>query len=155
MSAEENKALIGRLLQRVRGGWGPDVIEEFFAPSYRRYLNPTTPPLTREGQRDRANRLREAFPDATVTLEDILAEGDRVAYRLTITGAHQAVFQGIPPTGKHVTVSFTAIVRIADGRLIEEWGGLDLFDLRQQLQTDAAPSPDNKHGLRSDAEQRV
>jgi hypothetical protein len=40
MSAEENKALIGRLLQGVRGGWAPDVIEEFFAPSYRRYLNP-------------------------------------------------------------------------------------------------------------------
>jgi hypothetical protein len=90
-----------------------------------------------------------------VTLEDILAEDDRVAYRLTITGAHQAVFQGIPPTGKHVTVSFTTIVRIADGRLIEEWGGLDLFDLWQQLQTGAAPSPDIKHSLRSDAEQTV
>lgn len=88
-------------------------------------------------------------------LEDIFAEGDRVAYRLTISGVHHAVFQGIPPTGKHVTASFTAIVRIADGRLIEEWGGLDLFDLRQQLQAAAAPSPDNKHGLRSDAEQRV
>jgi predicted ester cyclase len=116
MSAEENKALVRRLLERVRGGWGPDVIEEFFAPSYRRYLNPTTPPLTREGQRDRSNRLRAAFPDATVTLEDILAEGDRVAYRLTIRGTHRDAFQGIPPTGKDVTVSFTAIVRIEDRR---------------------------------------
>ena len=146
MSAEENKALVRRLLESVRGGWTPDVIEQFFAPSYRRYLNPTTPPLTREGQRDRANRLRAAFPDATATLEDILAEGDRVAYRLTIRGTHRHAFQGIPPTGKHVTVSFTAIVRIEDGRLVEEWGGLDLFDLRQQLQTTAAPGPTSKHG---------
>jgi predicted ester cyclase len=155
MSAEENKALVRRLLERVRGGWGADVIQEFFAPSYRRYLNPTTPPLTREGQRDRANRLRAAFPDATVTLEDIFAEGDRVAYRLTIRGTHRDAFQGIPPTGKDVTVSFTAIVRIEDRRLVEEWGGLDLFDLRQQLQTDAATGPASKHGHGSDAEQRV
>src|SRR4029453_15364075 len=111
MSAEENKALIGRLLERVRGGWTPDVIEEFFAPTYRRYLNPTTPPLTREGQGDRPNLLRAAFPDPTVTLEDTPAEGDRVAYRLTIPGPHRAVFQGIPPSGKPIAVSFTAIVR--------------------------------------------
>jgi predicted ester cyclase len=133
MSGEENKALVRRLLETVRDGWSPAVIEEFFAPRYRRHLTPTTAPLTREGQRERANRLGAAFPDATVTLEDILAEGDRVAYRLTIRGTHQGVFQGIAPTGKRVTVSFTAIVRIGGGQLVEEWGGLDLFDLRQQL----------------------
>jgi hypothetical protein len=54
-----------------------------------------------------------------------------------------------------VTVSFTAIVRIEDRRLVEEWGGLDLFDLRQQLQTAAAPGPAGKHGHGSDAGQRV
>jgi predicted ester cyclase len=145
MSAVENKALVRRLLERVRNGWSPGVIEEFFAPSYRRYLNPTTAPLTRDGQRVRANRLRGAFPDATATLEDLLAEGDRVAYRLTIRGTHQGAFQGIPPTGKHVTISFTAIVRIEDGRLVEEWGGLDLFDLRQQIEAVTA-GPDSKHG---------
>jgi predicted ester cyclase len=146
MQAEENKALVRRLLEKVRDGWSPAVIEEFFAPSYRRHLNPTTVPLTPEGQRVRANRLREAFPDATVTLEDILAEGHRVAYRLTIRGTHHAAFQGIPPTGKHVTVSFTAIVRIEDGKLVEEWGGLDLFDLRRQLQAEVTASPDSSHG---------
>ena len=119
MTAETNKALVRRLLERVRGGWTPDVIEEFFAAGYRRYLNPTTPPLTREGQRDRANRLRAAFPDGTATLEDMIAEGDRVAFRLTIRGTHRAAFQGIPPTGTRVTISFTAIVRIEDGKLDE------------------------------------
>jgi predicted ester cyclase len=155
MSAEENKALVRRLLERVRDGWSPAVIEEFFAPSYARHLNPTTAPLSPEGQRTRANRLRAAFPDATVTLEDIFAEGDRVAYRLTIRGTHQGAFQGIPPTGKHVTVSFTAIVRIEDGRLVEEWGGLDLFDLRRQLEAAVTTGPDSKDGQGSDAEQRV
>jgi len=146
MSVEENKALVRRLLERVRDGWSPAVIEEFFAPSYRRHLNPTTAPLTPLGQQARANRLRAAFPDATATLEDIFAEGDRVAYRLTIRGTHQGAFQGIAPTGKHVTVSFTAIVRIQGGRLVEEWGGLDLFDLRQQLEAVPTAGADNKHG---------
>ncbi len=155
MSAEENKALVRRLLERVRSGWSPGVIEEFFAPSHRRYLNPTTPPLAPDEQRARANRLRAAFPDLTATLEDILAEGDRVAYRLTIRGTHQGAFQGIAPTGKRVTVSFTAIVRIEDGRLVEEWGGLDLFDLRQQIEAVVSAGPDSKHGRDSDAEPRV
>jgi steroid delta-isomerase-like uncharacterized protein len=139
MSAEENKTLVRRLLERLRDGWSPEVIEEFFAPDYKRHLNPTTAPLTRVEQRARANKLRAAFPDATATLEDILAEGDRVAYRLTIRGTHRDAFRGIPPTGKHVTVSFTAIVRIEDGRLVEEWGGLDLFDLRRQIEPTADP----------------
>jgi predicted ester cyclase len=155
MSAEKNKALVRRLLERLRNGWTPAVIEEFFAPSYRRHLTPTTAPLTREGQRERANRLRAAFPDATVTLEDIYAQGDRVAYRLIIRGTHQGAFQGIPPTGKTVTVSFTAIVRIEDGRLVEEWGGLDLFDLRQQLEAGVTAGPDSEQGQASDAKPRV
>jgi predicted ester cyclase len=58
-------------------------------------------------------------------------------YRLTIRGTHRAEFQGIPATGRHVTVSFLGIVRIAEGKLVEEWGGLDLFDLRTQLQAPA------------------
>jgi len=134
MSADDNRALVRRLLERVAKGWTPDVIEEFFAPDYRRYLNPHTPPLTRESQRERASRLRAAFPDATATLEDIVAAGDRVVYRLTIRGTHRTEFQGIPATGRPVTVSFLGIVRIAEGKLVEEWGGLDLFDLRTQLQ---------------------
>src|SRR5262245_31343077 len=116
MTAEANKALVRRLLETVRNGWSAEVIQEFYAPGYRRYLNPTTPPLTAEGHRARADRLGAAFPDAIVTLEDIFAEGDRVAFRLTIRGTHQGVFQRIPPTGRRVTVSFTAIVRIENGK---------------------------------------
>lgn len=144
MSAEENKALVRRLLERLRGGWSPGVMEEFFAPGYRRYLNPMMPPLTPDEQRARASRLRAAFPDLTATLEDLLAEGDRVAYRLTIRGTHQAAFQGILPTGRRVTVAFTAIVRVEDGKLVEEWGGLDLFDLRRQIEAVVTAGPDGR-----------
>jgi len=130
----DNKALVRRFLERVRDGWSDEVMKEFFAPHYRRYLNPTTEPLTPAGQQARAGLLRQALPDATVTLEDIVAEGDRVVYRMTIRGTHRGQFREIPPTGRRVTVSFLGIVRIADGKFVEEWGGLDLYDLRWQLQ---------------------
>ncbi|MGH7304135.1 MAG: ester cyclase [Candidatus Rokuibacteriota bacterium] len=81
----------------------------------------------------RATRLRVAFPDAEATLEDIFAEGDRVAYRLTIRGTHTGEFLGVPASGRSVAVSFIAIVRIADGKLVEEWGGLDQPDLIRQM----------------------
>ena len=91
------------------------------------------PPLTREEQQQRATRLRVAFPDAQATLEDIFAEGDRVAYRLTIHGTHTGEFLGVAASGRPVAVSFIAIVRIADGKLVEEWGGLDQPDLIRQM----------------------
>jgi steroid delta-isomerase-like uncharacterized protein len=133
MSETENKALGRRLLGELRDGWHPATIEKYFAPGYRRHLNATSTPLTREEQRQRATRLRVAFPDAEATLDDTFAEGDRVAYRLTILGTHTAEFLGVPASGRPVAVSFIAIVRIADGKLVEEWGGLDQPDLIRQM----------------------
>lgn len=63
---------------------------------------------------------------------------------LTIRGTHQAAFQGILPTGRRVTVAFTAIVRVEDGKLVEEWGGLDLFDLRRQIEAVVTAGPDGR-----------
>ena len=133
MSEADNRALVRRLLEEVRDGWRASTIETLFAPDYRRHLTATTPPLTREEQRERAERLRTAFPDAQATLEDIVAEGDRVAYRLTIRGTQTGDFLGVPATGRRVAVTFLAIVRIRDGRFVEEWGGLDQVDLLRQL----------------------
>ena len=141
MPVEENKALVRRVLAEVRHGWTAAVIEQFFSPDYRRHLTPTGPHLTREEQRERASRLRAAFPDAEATMEDILAEGDRVAYRLTIRGTHRAPFLGIAPTGRRVAVSLTAIVRVEHGKLAEEWGGLDQADLLRQLGSPGEPLP--------------
>ena len=141
MSTEANKALIRRILAEVRDGWTQAAIDRFFTPDYRRHLAPTGPHLTREEQRARASRLRVAFPDADAALEDIVAEGDRVAYRLTIRGTHRGSFLGVAPTGRRVMVSFFAIVRIEDGKLAEEWGGLDQADLLRQLREPSETPP--------------
>jgi steroid delta-isomerase-like uncharacterized protein len=138
MSEADNKALVRRLLEELRDGWHLATVEKYYAPDYRRHNTATSTPLTREEQRQRASRLRAAFTDAQVTLEDIIAEGDRVAYRLTIRGTHTGEFLGVPASGRRVAVSFFAIVRIADGKLVEEWGGLDQPDLIRQMR--GAPS---------------
>ena len=141
MSADDNKALVRRVLAEVRDGWTQAVIDQFFAPAYRRHLTPSGPHLTREEQLERASRLRVAFPDADSVLEDIVAEGDRVAYRLTIRGTHRGSFLGVAATGRRVMMSLFAIVRVENGRLAEEWGGLDQVDLLRQLrESSEAPS---------------
>src|SRR4029434_284444 len=104
MSETENKALGRRLLGELRDGWHPATIEKYFAPGYRRHLTATSTPLTREEQRQRATSLGVAFQDARATLEDIFAEGDRVAYRLTIRGTHTGEFLGVAASGRPVAV---------------------------------------------------
>ena len=135
MSAEANKAIVRRFLDSIRDRdkWDDSVLAEFFAPTYRRHLTPTAPPLTAQEHRERVMRLRAAFPDARATLEDIFAESDLVGYRLTIRGTHRATFLGIPATHNVVSVSFLAIVKLENGRFTEEWGGLDQTDLLRQL----------------------
>ena len=77
--------------------------------------------------------LYAAFPDATVTIEKMVAEGDMVAFRVTFKGTHQSEFIDITPTGKKVEVANTHIFRIADGRVAEGWSTVEFTLLMQQL----------------------
>ena len=133
MTAEGNAALVRRFVEQLHHGWTADLMREFYATDYRRHLNPSAAPLTPEAQCERGMRFRTAFPDAHATLDDVVADAERVAFRMTIRGTHQGEFQGIAPTGTRVAVSFIAVVHIRDDKFVEEWGGLDVFDLLQQL----------------------
>ena len=78
-------------------------------------------------------RLLRAFPDLHVTVEDMIAEADKVVARDTVTGTHQGDYMGIPPTGKPVAYNEIFIVRIADGRIAETWGIVDVLSQMRQL----------------------
>ena len=80
-----------------------------------------------------------AFPDLHVTIEDVVAEGDRVVVRTTYTGTHQADLQGIPATGKTVSESAITIFRLANGKIAEGWLVADNLGLMQQLGVIPAP----------------
>jgi predicted ester cyclase len=122
-----------RYVEEVWNAANPAGVELFVDPRYWRHTSPTAPPLDVPGQIERLKGFRKAFPDVTITVEDILAEGDLVAFRSTMRGTHSGEFLGIPPTGKAITVGLVDVIRVADGKFMEQWGGPDLFDLLRQL----------------------
>lgn len=75
----------------------------------------------------------KAFPDFNAEVEDLIAEGDRVVSRATVSGTHKDELMGIAPTGKHVTVKVICITRFADNKIIEDWELVDMFGMLQQL----------------------
>ena len=77
--------------------------------------------------------LLGAFPDLHVAIEDVLAEGDKVVYRNTVTGTHQGEYRGLPPTGRSVRYAEIFIFRFADGLIAEIWGVVDVFGQLRQL----------------------
>jgi steroid delta-isomerase-like uncharacterized protein len=77
--------------------------------------------------------LLRAFPDLHVAVEDVIAEGDKVVCRDTVTGTHQGEYRGLPPTGKSVTYNEIFIFRFVNGRIAETWGVVDVFSQMRQL----------------------
>jgi steroid delta-isomerase-like uncharacterized protein len=77
--------------------------------------------------------LLRAFPDLHVAIEDLIAEGDKVVARNTVTGTHQGEYHGVPPTGKSVTYHEIFILRFAGGQIAEIWGVVDVYSQLRQL----------------------
>jgi steroid delta-isomerase-like uncharacterized protein len=84
-------------------------------------------------------RLLRAYPDLHITIEDLIAEGDKVVSRNTVSGTHQGEYMGIPPTGNSVTYNEVIITRFADGRIIETWAVVDVLAQMRQLGVIPAP----------------
>jgi steroid delta-isomerase-like uncharacterized protein len=132
MSTEQNKALIRRQakflaardLDAVIAEISPDIVDHELPPGM---------PAGVEGFRQFFTMVFAAFPDLASELEEILAEGDKVATRITLRGTHSGVFLGIPATGKKATWSIMDMYRIADGKVAEHWGLGDQLGLMQQL----------------------
>ncbi len=139
MSTEENKALYRRyyeaLSQRDYAR-----LDDLIAPTFV-YHAPGIPDLPPgpEAFKQLVSGYVAAFPDMRLTIEDVIAEGDKVAARLTYRGTHQGEFQGIASTGKQIRMSSIDVVRIAGGKIAEEWESPDFLGLLQQL--GAIPTP--------------
>ncbi len=132
MSVEQNKALDRRYVEEVLDKGNLAVIDEIMAPNYVGHV-PGFPPSDREGDKQLIAMFRAAFPDLHFTLEDQIGEGDKVVHRLTARGTHKGEFQGIPPTGKQVTVTGININYFVEGKVVESWGIIDMVGLMQQL----------------------
>jgi len=127
--AENPKAAIEQTMRKVR--------EEIYAPDFVVHTPGVDMPLESYMQYSIA-RL-DAFPDWNCTIEDMVAEGDKVVARMTYRGTHKGEFQGIPATGKEIEVGGVAITCLTGGKFIEGWGYYDRLGMMQQL--GVVPSP--------------
>ncbi|HKY54458.1 MAG TPA: ester cyclase [Anaerolineales bacterium] len=132
MSTEENKNLVRRIFEEGLNQNKPLVFDELIAPSYVNHDFPAPSPGL-EGFKMVIGVFRAAFPDMHVTLEEELAEGDKVITRGYFTGTHKGDFQGIPPTGKQIKVKYIDVWRVENGKLVENWVQMDQLGLMQQL----------------------
>ncbi|MBV9228271.1 MAG: ester cyclase [Chloroflexi bacterium] len=132
MLVEDNKVLNRRVIKEAINQRNQAVFDEVFAPDF--VWHTTSKTLQgREAVTKFLSMFFTAFPDGHFTIEDTVAEADTVVTRMTFRGTHKGAFIGIPPTGKPVQASEIAILRIANGKAVEQWTILDMLGLVQQL----------------------
>ena len=132
MSTEENKALARRGFEEVWNQKNLAIADELGVTDYVIH----NPPLSTHGleqYKQLVTMYFSAFPDLHITIEDQIAEGDKVVTRWTARGTQQGAFMGIPPTGKQAVVTGITIDRFANGKAVETWNNGDYLGLLQQL----------------------
>jgi steroid delta-isomerase-like uncharacterized protein len=140
MSAEDNKALVRRFYEDAWNKHNSTLVDEIYAADFVD-RSPDIPgiPHTREGVKQFMGTYLHAYPDANITVEDQLAEGDRVVTRWTGQGTQTGEFMGMPPSGKRVSVPGVQIDRFSGGKIVESWTLFDQLGMLQQL--GAVPAP--------------
>ena len=133
MSTEENKVLIRRFYEEVFNKRNVAALDDFYAPDHIDHTLPPGLPVGPEGTKQAIATMLEGFPDLHITIEDMIAEGDKVVIRFTTHGTQQRTLGGIPPTGKQVAVSTIEITRIVGDKIVEDWGLDDRLGMLQQL----------------------
>jgi steroid delta-isomerase-like uncharacterized protein len=133
MSTEQNKAIVRRFFEEVGNQGNVAAAGEIFAADVVDHTAPPGQAPGLEGVKHNLAIFRTAFPDVHLTIEDMLAEGDRVVARYTAHATHTGEFFGIPATGKQVVVTGISLSRIAGGKIVEQWGNQDDLGMLQQL----------------------
>ncbi len=134
------KQIVRRLIEEPWTG-NMAVIDEFIGSSYIGN-DPSAPEPIRgpDGAKTQIQQYIDGFPDGRITVDDQIAEGDKVASRWTARGTQTGEVAGIAPTGKQVTVSGLTISRLEDGMVVEEWTTWDTLGMLVQLGAIPAPA---------------
>jgi steroid delta-isomerase-like uncharacterized protein len=132
MSIEENKKIVRRYQEIYNSNdlraLNEVVSEDLLTPKIMPGI-----PAGIEGAKTAHQIMLAGFPDYQTAIDDLIAEGDKVAARITMSGTHTGSFMGIPPTGKRISFTGMYIARIDDGKIVEHWGEEDGVSLLQQL----------------------
>ena len=138
-TTEENKTVFCRAYEELLNRGDLSVADELVAPDFINHEAPPGRERGTESMRWLATMLRTAFPDLHFTIEELVAEGDVVARRLTMSGTHEGPLMGMPPTGRAVRQDHMRFVRFRDGKAVEHWGVRDDLGMMQQMGVIPAP----------------
>lgn len=136
---DENKEVVRRYYEEAFNAGRTDLLDELIAENVVNHDPISDETLTPEEARgfegfvSHVEAAREAFPDATVTIEEMIAEDDRVFVRFTFEGTNEGSFAGFEPTGNRVTGSNMVLMRLEDGKIVERWEESDTLEFLQQL----------------------
>ena len=129
---EQNKSLVRSFNESFNAG-DLDAAVAVFAPNAVIHNSGAPGALNVEGFKQFGGVFRTAFPDGTLTIDDLIVDGDKIVSRITYQGTHTGDMMGILPTGKPVTVSAIIIDQFADGKIVESWRLFDQMGMMQQL----------------------
>jgi steroid delta-isomerase-like uncharacterized protein len=139
MSIEQNKVLVRQFVEAADKHDFATATTCLSPDDLKVHMAGVPQPLDYETFLQFGQMWHSAFPDEQTAFEDQVAEGDKVVSRMTSTATHQGEFQGIPPTGKKIKVTGIWIDRIANDRIVERWGVIDMLGVMQQLGLIPAP----------------
>ena len=141
VSAEENKAVVRRFLEGIFSQGNPDVVDELADPDFVVH-DPSSEAgdVDAQGVKESIAWSHNAFPELRVTIEDQVAEGDKVATRWRVSGTHQGEMMGAALTGNQVTFAGTQTDYLSGGKIVESWSNWDTLIMLRQI--GAIPAPE-------------
>ena len=132
MSTEQNKVAVRRFIDEVFVKGNPDAVDKLVTHDFTPHSWGKTPPGV-EPLKQAIRRVHAGLAEVKFKIEDMLAEEDKGAVRVTAHGRHQGEFMGLPASGKEYTISETHIFHMRDGKVCEHWRDADMLSLMQQI----------------------
>jgi len=139
MSIEENKAKVRRFFEELLSTDNFAVADEILSPDFRFYFAGSPGAMDLESYMEFLVARRAAFPDRRFIVEDMIGEGDKVSARFTMRGTHKGEFRGIAPSGTELTMTGIDMIRISEGKLVEDRVEVDQLGMMQQLGAETSP----------------
>ena len=140
MSAQDNKEIYRHVLNELYNRANLEVIDEHLSPDFVYHVSMPGISPDRAGAKQFVRGITSAFSDIRYTVEDLVAEGDKVVARWSSRGVHTGELMGVPATGKEVTTTGISMARIVDGKIKEVWSEFDALGMLQQLGAMEAPA---------------
>ena len=139
MSTEENKIVVRRFFAELLSTDNLAVADELLSPDFYFYFAGSPEPIDRESYKVFLAARRGAFPDRRFVVEDMIAEGEKVSARFTMRGTHKGELRSIAPSGREVTMTGIDMIRLEEGKMVEDRVEVDQLGMMRQLGVIATP----------------